>query len=90
MKDPKYLSPLGNHLSFFDTVKKGNIIEYSISYSRKDAIKICKEFGFTVKYCEAESREHKLFGCTCLKVIGEYSSNEPVKLQYFNPEELVL
>ena len=95
MKDPKYLNPLINYEVFFKNIKKGDIIEYSMSYDPYKAIKICKDYGFTVKCCKPESREYKLFGCMCVKVTGHWPPHdpiktEPVKVIYFNPEELVL
>lgn len=92
MRDPLYLSPVLSYKKFFERLKVGDFIEYSLSFTKKDVIELCEKYGFKATSCNRSECDY--YGISCLmKVSGTIKEEkEEIKheISYFNPEELVL
>jgi len=93
MKDPKYLCPITSYAKFFERLKPGDFIEYSISFTTEEAMKICREHGFRTR-SSTQSERDRFCNSFLIKVLGFIEKEEPkipkTRVQFFNPDKLFL
>lgn len=72
--------------SFFSKLKLGSIFRYSYAFMFSEIKSMADRRGINIEYCSSGSREHKKYGDSTIRVVGNEEEKEIIF--HFNPQYL--